>query len=245
MTMMLLLTGCTKQNNQDTLVLATNANYPPYESVDQQGNHIGFDIDVAHALAKQLGKKLVIKDMTFDALILALKQGKCDLVMSGISITPSREKEMAMVPYQGEAATSLTLLFWEKATPGVKALSDLQSRTVAVQSGTYMENYLNKFKEVTPKALDSTVELIMDIKHGKSAAALVEPRIASEVMPKHVQLKRIDFALPEEDWVLGNGIGIKKGNTELINDIKNAIAALKSDGTLKGLEEKWFSKKVV
>src|SRR5688572_6002780 len=82
------------QNEKSSeLVLGTNAGYPPYESVNANGDVEGFDIDVANAIAKKLNRKLVVKDMSFDALILALKQDKFDIIMSGISITAAREKE--------------------------------------------------------------------------------------------------------------------------------------------------------
>lgn len=246
----LFFSACTKKNEskgeESTLILGTNANYPPYESTNEKGEVIGFDIDVAKAIAQKLGRKLVIKDMSFDALVLALKQQKFDIIMSGMSITPSRQKEIAMVPYQGQPTTGLSLLFWNTVPGPITSVSDLKgvgNKTVAVQIGTYMENYLNKVPDVVAKSLDSNVEIVMDLKHGKSVAALLEPHIASEVMPKHPELKRIDIALPKEEWVLGNGIGIRKDNTKLINEVQKAIQAMKQDGTLQKLETQWFEKK--
>lgn len=245
--MAITLCACTSKNSDPSneLVMGTHAAYPPYESVDAHGEIIGFDIDVAKAVAAKLGRKLVIQNMSFDALILALKQKKFDIIMGGISITNSRQKEIALVPYQGDPITSFALLFWNTVPGNVMSLSDLKNmgnKTVAVQTGTTMESYLNKVSEVTPKALDGTVELIMDIKHGKAVAALVETHIATAVMLQHPQLKRIDFALPKEDWVLGNGIGILKGNTKLIGEVQSAIQTLKNESAIQQLEQKWFKK---
>jgi arginine transport system substrate-binding protein len=241
---LLAVTACT-QTSQDTntLILGTNASYPPYESVDEKGEIVGFDIDVAQALAQKLGKKLVVKNMSFDALILALKQGKFDIIMGGISITPSREKEITLVPYQGEPIKALTLLFWNKVPHGISSVFDLKSagnKTVAVQTGTFMDSYLTNVEGVASRSLESTVEMIMDIKHGKAVAALVEPHIATAVMPKHAQLKRLDFPLAKEDWVLGNGIGIRKENAKLSSDVQSAIEQLKAEGVIQKLEAKWF-----
>jgi ABC-type amino acid transport substrate-binding protein len=237
------VSACTnKSNNTNELVLGTHAAYPPYESVDANGEIVGFDIDVAKAVAQKLNKKLVVKDMSFDALVLALKQKKFDIIMAGISITPSREKEIAFVPYQGEALTSLSLLFWNNVLQNSTDLKKMGDKTIAVQTGTFMENYLNKFSNITPKALDGTVELITDLKHGKSAAALVEPHIATSVMLQHPQLKRVEIALPKDDWVLGNGIGVHKEDAALISDVQKAIELLKQEGVIQKLETKWFGK---
>src|SRR5690606_29652193 len=96
--------SCRRTNNNDNqiLIVGTNPKYPPYESIDAQGNVQGFDIDLGRALAHKLGKKIEIRELSFDALILALKQGKIDIILSGMSITSSRQKEIIMLPYQGE-----------------------------------------------------------------------------------------------------------------------------------------------
>jgi arginine transport system substrate-binding protein len=239
-----LVTACTPaRDSANQLILGTHAAYPPYESVNDKGEIVGFDIDVAAAVAQKLGKKLVVKNMSFDALILALKQGKFDIIMGGISITPSRQKQIAFVPYQGEPVKVLSLLFWNKVPAELKYMNDLPklgNGSIAVQAGTCMEDHLAKVKGVSAKALDGTIELIMDIKHGKSVAALVEPHIATSVVPLHSELKRVDIELPEEDWVLGNGIGVKLGNSKTLAEIESAVQVLKSEGVIQKLEAKWF-----
>src|SRR3989338_9016836 len=194
MCLIVFLSACSKnKHSEDTLVLCTNSTYPPYESIDKNGNSVGFDIDMAEAIAKQLGKKLIIKEMAFDSLILGLEQNKCDMVLSGMSITPSRQKEILMIPYQGEPSKSYYLLFWKKDPVGIE---QLKNKTIAVQTGTWMEDYLNTLKFITTKALDSTSELVMDIQYQKSAAAFAEPHIARDVLSKQPNIKAIEILLP-------------------------------------------------
>ncbi|MES2503877.1 MAG: transporter substrate-binding domain-containing protein [Myxococcota bacterium] len=242
----LLVLGCSKKRDDANLVLCTNSTYPPYESIDAQGNSVGFDIDVAGAIATQLGKKLVIKEMAFDSLILGLSQDKCDLAMAGLSITPSRQKEITLIPYQGEPSKSYYLLFWEQIPAGIQTAADIQNignKTVAVQVGTWMEDFVKTIPGIEIKALDATTELIMEIKHKKSAASFVEPHIGKDVVQKESRIKFIEVALAPEDWKLGNGIGIKKSNAKLAAKIELALSQLKKAGTLETLEKKWFSKK--
>ena len=238
--------GCTKKTRHNELILGTNASYPPYESVNAQGDLEGFDIDVAQAIAKKLNKKLVIKDMSFDALILGLNQEKFDMIMGGISITPSREKEIIMVPYQGEVMKAFVLVFWGSVPVQIKSISDVkdyQNKTIAVQTGTIMEEYMRKFPDVISKTLESSAELIMDIKHQKSAAVLLEPHIARDIARKHGNLGQLEIPLPPAEWVKGNGIGIRKNNLKLLQQIQNAIDALKREGVIQDLEKKWLKGK--
>src|SRR5437868_2689463 len=83
--------SCGKNNNIKSSVLriGTNANFPPFEMVDSKGNLVGFDIDLGRALAKKLNLKAEFKEFDFDALILALKQGQIDIILSAMSITAS------------------------------------------------------------------------------------------------------------------------------------------------------------
>lgn len=233
--------GCYKRkHSEDTLVLCTNSAYPPYESIDKNGNSVGFDIDVAAAIAQQLGKKLRINELPFDSMILTLQQGKCDFLMAGMSITPSRQKEITMIPYQGDPIKSYYLLFWKQRPVGIE---QLKGKTIAVQTSTWMEDYLKKIQEITPKALESTPELVMEIQYNKSAAAFVEPHIARDLLPKQPHITAFEVALPESDWNLGNGIGIKKSNAELAQRIQIALDHMRKSGLILQLEKKWLHKK--
>ena len=243
---LLLLIGCTKKNNDNNLVMCTNATYPPYESIDNQGNPVGFDIDVADAISKILKRNLVVKQLSFDSLILGLDQNKCDFVMAGMSITPSRQKEITMIPYQGQPSKSYYLIFWEKVPDNIKSAADIKNfgnKTIAVQVGTWMEDYINTIPGITVKPLDSTPELLLEIKHRKSVASFVETHIGKEILLKESRLRSIEVPMPEKDWQLGNGIGIKKSNLKLADEIKTAVETLQKTGVMKSLEKKWFTNK--
>ena len=92
----------TEKPSQETLIIGLQSGYPPFEFMDTTGKIVGFDVEIAEIIAEKLQKTLVIKDMEFEGEILSLKQGKIDLIISGMNITPSRLKEILMVPYHGE-----------------------------------------------------------------------------------------------------------------------------------------------
>lgn len=227
----------------ETLVVGLQSGYPPFEFMDTQGKIVGFDIDLAGRIAEKLKKTLVLKDMEFEGEILSLKQGKIDLIMSGMNMTPSRLKEILMVPYHGEAATTLSLIFWNKIPEGVHSLEDiahLPDPTVSVESGAIPETYMSRYQGIHTKSFQGALGPLMDVKYGKSVANLVEPDVAEYLKQQHPEIKILSVPLPKEETILGFGIGIKKENQELFQQIKHIIQELKASGELKQLEDKWF-----
>ncbi len=232
-----LLYGCSSSTELDQLTVGLQSGYPPYESVNEQGVVVGFDIDVAQNIADSMNKKLVVKEMGFDCLILALKNHKIDLILSGMSITPERMKAIDMVPYYGDKVTDLQLLFWNKEGNPIQTL---QGETVAVQSGTFQEQILHKYSQIKPKLLENTQELVMEIKYGKSVAALVEPAVGNELKHKYPEIHSIPVPLAPEDQVLGNGIGIAKDNVALKTAVEKGVEQMKETGQMNAVAKKWF-----
>lgn len=240
------LFACEKQPQsitKNTLIVGLAANYPPYESYDIKGELEGFDVDIAKALGKQLNKQVIFKDMGFDALVIALKQGKIDLIISAMSITDSRQKEIAMIPYFGDTVTEMTWAFWNEDPQSItnpKELLQNDALQISVVTSTYQENYLRKRAQGHIKTLESIPELIMDLKYGKSDVALFESHIANTLKSRFQELYTLSLQLDPEDQTFGNGIGIHKENSSLIEEVSVAIHNLREKGSLHSLQQKWF-----
>jgi len=244
---MILFTGCNsfEKTKKNVLIVGTNSGFPPYETLNESGELEGFDIDVARCIAKKMGKSLEIKDMAFDSLIIALKQGKIDLILAGVSITESRKQEIELIHYSGKPLNCLTLLFWKKTPENIKEINDLAqmpSKTVCVQAGTIQDELLSKYSFLDIKHLENVSDLILDIKYGGSIAAVIDYAVAVELQTKMSEIKLVNFALKPEEQTLGMGIGIKKENISLIQKLNNVIGEMKNDATLLRLEQKWFKK---
>jgi len=243
--------ACTKScqkgssNNSSVLRIGTNANFPPFESINDKGELIGFDIDMGRALGEKLMRRVQFKEYDFDALILALNKGQIDIILSGLSITESRQKEIAMVAYQGEPLTEISFLFWhhvpDNATSfsAIKQIAIARKLAVSVQSGHYLEEFLQG-EGIPVKPLAGPPEQILDIKYGKSLAAAVDSTVGKKLDSEHEGIKGVVLPLPKEKWDLGYGVGIKKSNTALVEEITQAVATLKEDGTITKLSDKWL-----
>lgn len=232
-----------EKSSQETLVIGLQCGYPPFEFMDTTGKIVGFDIEIAEIIAEKLKKTLVIKDMEFEGEILSLKQGKIDLIISGMNITPSRLKEILMVPYHGEEAEALSLIFWNEIPAGINTIEDIASLsnpTVSVESGAIPEAYMSRHSNINAKSFQGALGPLMDVKYGKSVANLVEPDVAEYLKNQHPEIKILNVPLPKEESVMGFGIGIKKENLKLFQQIQTIIQALKESGELKQLEDKWF-----
>lgn len=236
------------ENPAQTLTIGIQSGYPPFEFMDEEGKIVGFDIDIGDIIAKKLDKTLVVQDMEFDGQILALKQGKIDLILSGMNITSNRLKEISMVPYHGEAATSLSLIFWEKIPNNIHSLEDFAKHPdayISVEAGAIPEGYLNKYyPNIKVKPLHGALAPLMDVKWGKSLANLVEPDVAEYLQKKHPSIKILTIPLPKEEVIEGFGIGVNMKNQELYKQVSEIIQQLKASGELKKLEEKWFKEDV-
>lgn len=227
----------------EDLVVGTTSGYAPYVSINTEGKYEGFDIDIAKALADKLGRRLVIKDFgSMPALILAIKQNKADVLIWSISITQERQKQMTMIYYQGEKATSLPLLFWEKIPDNIKSLEDMVNNpnaVISVEAGSFQENVLLSVPGLNLKQVDKVSDAILELKYGKSQAVLVDNSQKISYMEKFPKLKSLTINLPESKQSMGNGICLNSNNRDLIAAIQKAVNELFSDGTIANLEAKW------
>lgn len=233
----------TREKNNDQLIVGVMSGYPPFAQLDEVGNLIGFDIDVATLIAQKLKKQLVIKDMNLAALLISLQQNKIDLILSGLCITQERQDRMAMIYYQGKPRTTYPLVFWNKIPENITKMDDLKKypdAIICVEPGSSQEKFLLSFYFLTTRQISNPIDIVMDLKYGKSLAAILDPDIVPSLQKKNPELKILDVALPLEFQSKGYGIALNKGNKDLVQKVTAIIEELKNDGTLATLEQKWF-----
>lgn len=224
----------------EELVVGTTSGYAPYVSLNVNGDYEGFDIDMANAIAGKLDRKLVIKDFgSMPALMLALKQNKADALMWAIAITPERQEKLAMIYYQGEKVTTMSLLFWGEIPENIKGLKDMTGSVISVEAGSFQENALLSQPGLSLKQVEKVSDAILELKYGKSKAVCIDQSIKFLFMKKFPELQSLTINLPESKQTLGNGICLNLNNVELARAIQKAVDELSSDGTIAKLEVKW------
>lgn len=229
----------TTQNN-DQFIVGTTAAYAPWVSINLQGEYEGFDVDVMNGLAQQMGKKLILKDLgSMTSLFAALDQGSINAIIWGISITQDRQKKVAMIRYQGETVSSYPLIFWKSIPTNIRTIEDMQDKTICVEPASSQEAALSKYSFIKPLFVEKVDDALLNIQYGKADAALVEPAIAKKFKKKYPEIQILEVPLAPEDQVQGVGVVLKKNNTPLIDQVQQAVDALKEAGVIAQLEQKW------
>jgi polar amino acid transport system substrate-binding protein len=210
--------------------------FPPMESTTTSGKPVGFDIDMAAAIAKQLGggsAKFV--HTAFSGLLPALGAKKCDVVISGIFVTPDRTKQFPAVPYMH---THRALLVAGGNPKHITKVADLKGKHVAVQAGTKYEQYLKAQQKKLGFSLQSypgDTDAIAQILIGRSDAVLTQDTEGAYQMKKHPGKIAIGYLFRSADTF---GIYYRKGDA-IGAKMKSAIAALKKNGTMRKLAAKY------
>lgn len=228
------------KKDQSIFIVGTAAGYAPFVSVNPLGEYEGFDIDVAYAVAKKLGKKLEIKDLgSMTSLFMALDQGMIDAIIWGISITSERLEKVAMIHYQGETRKVEPLIFWKTIPEGIQSLADMHGKIVCVEPSSSHDTIIRKFPEIQTISIEKLDDALLQIQYGKADAAFVESAIAQKFKNKYPEIQILDVPLPLTDQVQGVGIVVKKDNQKLVDEIQKSTDDLKSEKLIEQSAKKW------
>ncbi len=233
------------------LKVATNAEFPPFESLDASTNEIvGFDIDLMNMIAEKIGAEITFENMEFDGVVASIPSGTCDVAISGLTINAARSKTVDFsVPYYEDTSQILIVKKDDTLFTGTtKAELDtqLENKKIGVCTGFTGQAYalgdedwgFAKIDGADVKIYDNVGLAVQDLKNGTIDAVIMDDAPAKEAATTAENVddvKVIDVALTTEAY----GIAIKKGNAELKEKIDNAIAELKAAGKIDELKTKW------
>ena len=219
---LVLLTGCSKNENQ--LVLVTEAGFAPYEYY-QDGKIVGVDIDIAHEIADYMGKELVVKDIAFDSIINELNSGKADFAAAGMSITPERLEE---VDFSIQYVTSNQVVMVRENSN--ITMDKIDGKKIAVQLGNVADKYAeDNYKNSEIVRQKKYLTMVEDLKAGKVDLIIMDNLPAQEIVKANDGLKLLPGYLFSDSY----GIAVKKGNTELLNSINIVLERLQSEGKIE------------
>lgn len=216
------------------LIMSTNAALPPYEMTTDSGEFEGIDIETAQAIADKLGLELQIDDMDFDAALLAVQQGKADMVMAGVTVTDERQNVMDFTDSYATGIQSIIV----KEDSDIASVDDLAGKKIGTQRGTTGYLYCSDdFGDENVVAYDNGLTAVQMLNNGQVDCVVIDNAPAKEFIAANPGLKLLDTAYVEESYAIGVG----KGNTELKDAINTALEELKADGTLQAIVDKYIT----
>lgn len=216
------------------LVMGTSADFPPFETLDTNGEIVGFDIDLAKYIANELGYELEIKDMSFDGLIGALQTERVDFVASGMSATEKRKESVDFsVEYHRSGEMFVTLKDSE-----IKSIEDMNGKKVGVQLGTIQEEGAKKIGEqidLEIKTLNKVPDLIQELKSKRVDAVYLDKTVAEGY------IKELDLAGFDDlnESTPGMAMAFPKGS-EIAESFSKVIKEMQENGELEKLEKEWL-----
>lgn len=224
----------TDANTQETLTMATNAEFPPYEY--KEGDKVvGIDAEVAQAIADKLGMKLEIVDTKFDAIIPGVQSGKYDMGMAGMTVTPDREQSVA---FSDSYATGIQSIIVKQGSD-IKSVDDLSEKTkIGVQLGTTGDIYAkDDFGDEAVQEYDKGADAVQALLAGKIDCVIIDNEPAKSFVAANEGLEILKTSYAEEDYA----ICFKKDNTELQTKVNDALKELIADGTLQKIVNKYIT----
>lgn len=224
--------GSTEEGKKEELVMATNAEFPPYEYYD--GDEIvGIDAEFAAAIAGKLGMELKIEDMAFDSIIPAVQSGKADLGAAGMTVTDERKTQVDFSDtyYTGRQVIIVT------EDSAIASPDDLEGKKIGVQQGTTGDIYTtDDYGDENIDRYNKGMEAVQALQQGKVDAVVIDDQPAQTFVEENEGLKILETEYVEEDYALA----LKKGNDELLQKVNDAIKALKEDGTFDEIVAKYI-----
>ena len=231
-----LLAACGKKEAGKVLVMGTNAEFPPFETRGgANGSEIvGFDVEVAKAIAAKVGLPLKIEDMKFDSLLPALSAGKVDLVLAGMTITDERSQNVDFsTPYY--KATQVVLILAGSPIPQTK--EDLKGVKIAVQLGTTGDGAAVEIAgQDNVRQFTSAMDAVVELMNGKVECVVIDEQPAIQFAKKNPELMLVRPQFDDEFY----GVAVKKGNAELLAKVNEALAEIAADGRYDQFVDRWM-----
>lgn len=219
-----LISGCSCSKDENTLVMATEAGFAPYEYYENN-EIVGVDVDIAKEIAAAMGKELVIKDVAFDSIINEVKSGKADFGAAGISYSDERAEE---VDFTINYTTSKQIVVVKEDSD--ITTTDLDNLKIAVQLGSVGDTYVTKnYPNAQITRQKKYLAAIQDLLTDKVDCVVMDELPAIEMLKNNSGLKILDQELFTDSY----GMIVKKGNTELLNAINEVLKKLLEEGKIE------------
>jgi len=218
--------------------VGTDAAYAPFESQNEKGEIVGFDIDIVRAVAQKAGFEVTFVNTPWEGIFNALKQGDRDLLVSSITITDERKQSMDFSAPYFDAHQLIAV----KSDSKVARFDDLKNLRVGVQTGTTGDETISKLQgknSTNIKRFESTPLALKELEAGGIDAVVADNGVVVNYVANNAASKFRtvnDPAFVPEQY----GIAVRKGNAELLAKVNQGLAAIRADGTYDRIYAKYL-----
>lgn len=214
------------------LTMSTNAQFPPYEMTTDDGGFEGIDVEIATAIAEKLGLELDILDMDFDSALLAVQQGKSDIVMAGVTVNDDR---LLVMDFSTSYANGVQVVIVKEGSD--ITIDNMGEGLIGTQRGTTGNIYCtDDYGEEHVVAYDDGFTAVQALVNGQVDCVVIDNAPAQEFIKNNAGLAILDTEYANEDYA----IGVNKGNSALLDAINGALEELIADGTVQSIIDKYI-----
>ena len=237
----------TKVQEQGYFTLGLDADFAPMGFTEDDGTIVGFDIDLANAVAEKMGVKVEVKPIDWDSKAMELSTGKIDVIWNGFSITDERRQEVLFSnPYLSTKQSVIV-----KAGSDIKTKADLAGKKIALQDGSTSEDALKADAATYESIGDDNIsrfkensQVLMEVEAGRADAAVIDEIFVRYYLQKENMLDKfvvLEEGFDEEDY----GVGGRLGDYALMEALNKALDECKADGTTSEISMKWFGEDLI
>lgn len=228
------LTGCTGSNkDENTLVMATNATFPPYEFYENE-KIVGIDAEIAEKIAEKLGMTLEIQDTEFGSIVAGVQTGKYDMGMAGMTVTEERKES---VDFTTSYATGIQSIIVPEGSE-IATLDDLAGKKIGVQQDTTGHIYAaDEFGDEAVSPFNKGTDAVAALVSGKVDCVIIDNQPAKSFVEANEGLVILETEYAVEDYA----IAISKDKPELLEKVNGALEELIADGTVQTIIDKYIS----
>lgn len=224
--------GCMADLQKKGLTVGTSPDYPPYESLDNNNQIVGYDIDVVKAVGNKLGLKVNVVGQSFDGLIPALISKKIDLVAAGMTVNAERKQS---VNFTLPVDSSTNVIMARKENVAYNKATALSGKSVGVQIGSVQETLVQGIKGANVKSFNLYTDAAVALQNRQIDSMILDRTVANQFLKNYPDL-RITGNLEKTD----KAFAVREDCTDVVSRMNVVIAQMSKNGELAALQKKWF-----